>query len=418
VLPITDETEDASVWGATFPHEFATFRKTVDMTKTKYGGSEAFPKPPTEKDPRLVVSQSKIEEDPRLKTMWAGYAFAVDFREERGHAYMLLDQEETQRQEVVKQPGTCINCHGSTYTAMMKLGQGNLTQGFEKINEMSYWEAHQHVKGPISCIDCHTPGTMKLRVTRPGFMEGIKALKEHQGIKDYDVNKQASPQEMRTFVCAQCHVEYYFKGKEKRLVFPWFKGLKADEILSYYQEVKHKDWEHKMTGAPALKAQHPEFELYSQGIHARSGVSCVDCHMPYEKVGAKKITNHHVQSPMLNISHACQTCHRYPEAEIKDRVETIQNRFFQIRNQAMDALTQFIEQLAKAKAQPDLDPMVLEKAQDFQRQAQFLLDFVEAENSTGFHAPDEALRVLGLSIDKIRQGQVYLLENTAAEKNK
>jgi nitrite reductase (cytochrome c-552) len=223
---------------------------------------------------------------------------------------------------------------------------------------------------------------------------------------------------MRTFVCAQCHVEYYFKGKEKRLVFPWFKGLKADEILSYYQEVKHKDWEHKMTGAPALKAQHPEFELYSQGIHARSGVSCVDCHMPYEKVGAKKITNHHVQSPMLNISHACQTCHRYPEAEIKDRVETIQNRFFQIRNQAMDALTQFIEQLAKAKAQPDLDPMVLEKAQDFQRQAQFLLDFVEAENSTGFHAPDEALRVLGLSIDKIRQGQVYLLENTAAEKNK
>lgn len=412
ILPITDETDDPAIWGATFPHEFASFKKTVDMVKTKYGGSEGFPKTPDPKDPRIVVSQSKVENDPRLKTMWAGYAFAADFREERGHAYMLLDQETTKRQEVVKQPGTCLNCHASTYVAMKKLGNGNLTEGFEKINQMTYWEAHDNVKHPVSCIDCHTPGTMALRVTRPAFMEGIRALKDHQGVKGYDVNKQASPQEMRTYVCAQCHVEYYFKGKEKRLTFPWNNGTKADEILSYYQENKHKDWEHKLTGAPVLKAQHPEFELYSQGIHARSGVSCVDCHMPYEKVGSKKLTDHQARSPLLNISHSCQTCHKYPEAEIKDRVETIQNRFFQVRNQAMDALSEYIGQLAKVKESGNADPKVLATAQDFQRQAQFLLDFVEAENSTGFHAPDEALRILGLSLDKIRQGQVYLLQNT------
>jgi nitrite reductase (cytochrome c-552) len=275
---------------------------------------------------------------------------------------------------------------------------------------MTYWEAHNHVKSPISCIDCHDSKTMALRVTRPAFMEGIKALKAHEGINDFDVNRDASPQQMRTFVCAQCHVEYYFKGKEKRLVFPWTKGIKADEILAYYQENKHKDWEHKQTGAPTLKAQHPEFEVFSQGIHARSGVSCVDCHMPYEKVGAKKITNHQVQSPLLNISHSCQTCHHYPEAEIKNRVETIQNRFFQIRNQALQALTEFIQQIAEAKKGNRINPKDLEAVQNFQREAQFLFDFVEAENSTGFHAPDETLRVLGLSLDKIRQGQVYLLK--------
>ncbi len=44
-------------------------------------------------------------------------------------------------------------------------------------------------------------------------------------------------------------------------------------------------------------------------------------------------------------------------------------------------------------------------ARDFQRRAQFYLDFVEAENSTGFHAPQEATRILLESIDFSRKGQ-------------
>ena len=55
---------------------------------------------------------------------------------------------------------------------------------------------------------------------------------------------------MRTFVCGQCHVEYYFKGPEKRLTYPWDKGLKVDDILAYYDEVKFKDWTHAESGAP------------------------------------------------------------------------------------------------------------------------------------------------------------------------
>ena len=203
---------------------------------------------------------------------------------------------------------------------------------------MPYSEARKLVSHPVSCIDCHEPTTMQLRVTRPGFIEGIRAVKETQGVKDYDVNTMATRQEMRAYVCGQCHVEYYFKGPEKRLTYPWTKGLKADEILSYYQENGFRDWVHAETGAPTLKAQHPEFEMWNQGIHARSGVTCADCHMPYMREGALKISDHHVRSPVLNINRACQTCHRWSEEEMKARVFTIQDRTFQMRNVAMDAL--------------------------------------------------------------------------------
>jgi nitrite reductase (cytochrome c-552) len=245
---------------------------------------------------------------------------------------------------------------------------------------------------------------MALRITRPAFMEGIAALKASQGIKSYAVNKDASRQEMRSYVCAQCHVEYYFKGQEKRLVFPWQNGSKVENILAYYDQVGHKDWTHTDTGAPALKAQHPEFELWSQGIHARSGVACADCHMPYTRVGAHKISDHHIQSPLLNINKACQTCHKWPEAELKERVETIQSRTFALRNLAMDALMDLIDDIKNART-AGASTNQLAKAQDFQRKAQFYLDFVEAENSTGFHAPQEAARILGESIDYSRKGQ-------------
>jgi nitrite reductase (cytochrome c-552) len=403
-IVLTDETEDPAIWGKKYPLQYETYLKTVDMVRTKFGGSEAMPRTPTEKDPRTVVSQSKIEEDPRLKTMWAGYAFAKDFREERGHAFMLEDQTLTERQQVVKQPGTCMNCHASTYVPQKKLGNGDLQKGFEAMNGMPYFESRKLVNHPVACIDCHEPSTMKLRVTRQGFIEGMRALKASEGVKDYDVNKQATPAEMRAYVCGQCHVEYYFKGPEKRLVYPWAKGLKVENIQAYYDEAGFKDWSHAQTGAPTLKAQHPEFEMWSQGIHARSGVSCVDCHMPTTKKDGKEFTDHHVRSPLLNVKNACSSCHSWDEKEMKARVEGIQDRTYKIRNVAMDALMELIKELKAAKeaGRPDAE---LAQARDFQRKAQFYLDFVEAENSTGFHAPGEALRVLAESIDFSRKGQ-------------
>jgi len=407
VVELTDDTEDPALWGKNFPMQYDAYRRTVDQVRTRFGGSEAVPRTPTQRDPRSVVAQSRLEEDPRLKTMWAGYPFSKDFREDRGHAYMLEDQTYTERQVVAKQPGTCLHCHASVYVPYKKAGGGDLFKGFERVNQMPYPEARTLVRHPVSCVDCHSPDTMQLRITRPAFIEGIRALKGAQGVKDYDVNAMATRQEMRSFVCGQCHVEYYFKGPEKRLVYPWMKGLKVEQILAYYDEVKFKDWTHAETGADVLKAQHPEFELWNQGIHARSGVACADCHMPYKREGALKISDHHVRSPMLNLSRACQTCHKWPEEELKARVETIQERTFRLRNLAMDALIDLIGEL-KAIGQAGRASKEIATAREFQRKAQFLLDFVEAENSTGFHAPQEAARILAESINFSRQGQLTL----------
>ena len=407
VVELNDEIQDPEVWGKNFPLQYDGYRRTVDQVRTRYGGSEAVPRTPDQADPRSVVAQSRLEEDPRLKTMWAGYAFATDFREERGHAYMLEDQTFTQRQVVKQQPGTCMHCHASVYVPYKKLGNGDLIQGFEKMNQMAYFDARKLVEHPVACIDCHDPETMQLRVTRPGFIEGMRARKAAEGVADFDVNRDATRQEMRAYVCGQCHVEYYFKGPEKRLVYPWKNGLRVDDILAYYDEVGFKDWEHKETGAPVLKAQHPEFEMWNQGIHARSGVACADCHMPYTRVGALKISDHHVRSPVLNLNNACQTCHKWPEEELRARIETIQGRTFQMRGVAMDALVALIEDIKKAQTS-GMAPDRLAKARDFQRKAQFFLDFIEAENSMGFHASQEAVRVLGQSIDYSRRGQATL----------
>jgi nitrite reductase (cytochrome c-552) len=300
-----------------------------------------------------------------------------------------------------------MQCHASIVVPYRKLGGGDLTAGFEKMNQMSYAEARKLVKHPVACIDCHDPRTLELRVTRPGFIEGIRALKASQGIKGYDVNKMATRQEMRSFVCGQCHVEYYFKGKEKRLVYPWAKGIKVDEIMAYYDENGHKDWIHADTGAPVLKAQHPEFEMWNQGIHARSGVACADCHMPYKREGALKISDHHVRSPLLNVNRACQTCHKFSEDELRARVDIIQERTYRLRNLAMDALVDLIGDIKKAQERGAREEN-LEAARRSQRQAQFRLDFVEAENSNGFHAPQEAARILGESINWSRRGQLVL----------
>jgi nitrite reductase (cytochrome c-552) len=407
VVEIDDTTVDPAIWGKNFPLQYDDYRKTVDQVRTRFGGSEAVPRAPTDADPRSVVSQSRLAEDRRLKTMWAGYAFSVDFREERGHGFMLDDQAFTERQHASPQPGACLHCHASVYVPYKEAGGGDLIRGFEKLNPMTYAEARALVEHPVACIDCHDPATMALRVTRPGFLEGIRAAKAAEGIADYDVNTMATRQELRSFVCGQCHVEYHFKGPEKRLTYPWKNGLKIEDMYAFYEESGHKDWTHELTGAPALKVQHPEFEMWNQGIHARSGVACADCHMPYKREGALKISDHHIRSPLLNINRACQTCHRWTEEELLARAETIQQRTFDLRGRALDALLDLIREIEGAQA-GSVAPEALDAARQWQRKAQFYTDFVEAENSMGFHAPQEAARILGESIDYSRRGQMAL----------
>jgi len=405
VVELNDSISDPATWGKDFPMQYDLYLRTVDMQRTKYGGSEAMPHSPTEADPRSVVARSKLEEDPRLKTMWAGYAFSKDYRERRGHAYMLEDQTFTERQQA-NPPGACMNCHASMVTVYNQLGNGDMFKGFQAVNHMPYKEARTYAKHALACIDCHDPKTMQLRITRPAFIEGIKALKAAQGIADYDVNKAASRQEMRSYVCAQCHVTYFFKGPEKQLTFPWTKGLHVEDIIAYEDETKVQEWVHPETGAGLIKPRHPEFEVWSMGVHSRSGVACADCHMPYTRLGGLKISDHQVNSPLLKINRACQNCHHFSEEELRQRAEEIQDRYFRLRNTALDALMDLISDIKanKDKATPEQ----LAQARDAQRRGQFMIDFIMSENSMGFHAPQESMRILGDAINLCRSGQIGL----------
>lgn len=410
VTELDENSNDAEQWRSNFPRQYDGYVRTVDTQRTKHGGSEAI---------------DKLEQDPLLRKLFAGYAFSIDFREERGHAYMLKDQENTERVKQRKQPGACLHCHAAIIPTYREQGGGDVMKGFEKVCGMPWGEARKLVHGAVTCLDCHDPKTVQLRVTRPGFLVGIKELarsddpvphmpsieawRRGNRKEEYDPNKLATRQEMRSFACGQCHVEYYFTPGSQVLRYPWAKGLKIDRIEAYYDEIGFKDWEHAIAKTPTLKAQHPEFEMWSQGIHARSGVSCADCHMPYKRDGAVKISDHHVRSPLLNINHACQTCHRYDEKEILARAETIQDRTKALLIKAETAVVDLIDTIADAQKR-GTDAKKIEAAQKFHRQAQFRVDFVGSENSLGFHASQEATRILGDVIDYARRGQVLLLK--------
>ncbi len=387
---MTEDTVDPAEWGKNFPRQYDGYLRTVDTQRTRYGGSEAF---------------SRLDEDPRLRRIFAGYAFALDYREERGHAYSLRDQDETARTTQRPQPGSCLQCHASVLPAYRQLGGGDIMKGFELLCPKPFSEARKLVSHAIACLDCHDPATMKIRVTRPGFLNGIKALKRKEGIENYDPNTMATRQEMRSFVCGQCHVEYYFSGDRKLVTYPWSNGLKVEEIEAYYDQIGFSDWTHAETGAGVLKAQHPEFEMWNQGIHARSGVACADCHMPYARQGAMKISDHHVRSPLLNVERACLVCHPFSADEMRSRAETIQERNARLLSRAEDALLALYDEVTAAKAS-GVGPEQLAPALALQRKAQFRADFVNAENSMGFHAPQEAARILGEAIDYARQGEL------------
>src|SRR4051812_8427091 len=443
LVDVDDNTTDPRKWGINWPRELDGYMRTSERTHTQYGGSDGAP------------AQSRLDKDTWLTRMFAGYAFAIDFRERRGHAYMLSDQENTKRILDKPQPGACLHCHASIIPTYRRLGEGDVFKGLAALSKMSYADAHaevaktgssnpvaggtaltfQHVAGahPVACVDCHNPKTMELRVTRPGFMLGIAALARSEAPtphirtierwrlgdrkKPYDPNVDGTRQEMRSFVCGQCHVEYYC-GPKVTLFYPWDQGLKVEEIERHYDSYKfpdgHRfyDWKHAETGAEVLKAQHPEFEMWSQGIHARSGVACADCHMPYKREGAVKVSDHWVRSPLLNISRACQVCHPYEESELRARVDLIQERTHDLLERASAALVDMLDAIGAAQ-KGGATPAQLAPALELQRKAQWRLDFVAAENSMGFHAPAEAARILAESIDYSRQAQLSARGATA-----
>ena len=377
VVEISEGELDPAVWGRNFPHQYDSFVRTQnDYGKTPYGGSTPY---------------SKLEEYPAMIRLWAGYAFSLDHNEDRGHYYAQIDQANTQRIQVVGQPGACINCHAAEAPQLIE------ELGWENFNRTPYNELKDRLHWGSSCSDCHNPETMELVITRPALTNAL----EQMGI---DLG-EATRQEMRSYVCAQCHVEYYFLGEDKGLTLPWSQGLEVEAIEEHYETYGFKDWTHKETGAPMIKIQHPEYELWSTGLHARSDVSCADCHMPFVRVGGVKVSNHRLSSPLINLRESCGTCHNLPEEELRERVTVIQDKTAELLRRSEAALLDAIDAIVAARDAGATEEQ-LTLALRLHREGQLRWDFISSENSTGFHSPQESARILAASVDLARQAEL------------
>lgn len=462
---VDDLDPNVTKWGKNFPLQYDTFIAMENISsQTPYAGS---------------LPYSKLIRWPAATTFWNGYAFGVDYNRPRLHFYSQIDQMETKRNnkeylnshglpKFKGQPGACVNCHTGHLTALMKDSDYKLDQNpvesaskpmaffdvdkengankkaaWTKLNSTPYFEVmklveDKHGKDAFggshlgsSCADCHSPEDMSLRVTRPAF---VNAMVERGYEADAKTGLKATRAQMRNYVCMQCHVEYYMGGKDSTLTFPWTKWPKDEafkiEMFDEYYDEKFADgsfkfdYKHKDTDAPIIKMQHSEAELSSSGIHARSGVTCVDCHMPYKRVGAVKITNHSVQTPLADVTASCKTCHMQSENELKDRVAFIQNRHsYELRNCENDLLA-LIQDISTARGELAKHPEFANLGADEQkaaisevlkdslwdhRKAHIRWDFAFSENSYGFHAPQEAMKIIGQCKEYAREGQIELL---------
>ncbi|MFN3307957.1 MAG: ammonia-forming cytochrome c nitrite reductase subunit c552 [Anaerolineales bacterium] len=381
LVEIAQYEPDSAKWGLNFPNQYSTFLLTKEnKAKTAFGGSEPY---------------SKLESDPRLVTLFAGMPFSIDYNEERGHMNSLTDVRKTKRVNE-KTPGTCYSCKTANNPGLWD------QMGPEEYFKTPFVKLGEKIDQPIGCANCHEANTMRLIVTNPALEEALKKMG-----KDW---RNFTRQEMRTIVCANCHVEYYFKGEGKSLTFPWELGLSADNISAYYNQIGFKDWEHKITGASMIKIQHPEYELFSMNsTHYRAGVACADCHMPYVRDGAAKFSSHDVKSPLLTPEQSCGACHT-DVSYVVERVNQIQKQVREVMDIATDALIEAINAIEKATQDPNANPDLLNEARQLHREAQLRVDFINAENSMGFHNPEEALRVLAKATDLARQAQLKAIQ--------
>jgi len=384
---------DPAVWGQNFPRQFERWQRTDTIYgRTAYAGAT---------DPPF----DKLAQTPFKRMAWAGMPFSVDFNMARGHAYAQIDQASSRRTTEFQMPGACLNCHSGDFVALVD------DIGWEALNRTPYDDLRHAISDRgVNCIDCHDPATMDLRITRPHLINAL----EERGV---DLER-ASRQEMRSLVCAQCHVEYYFRGPEREVVLPWSQGLSVEGIERHFDEYGFADWTHELTGAPMIKLQHPEYELFTTSVHYARGVACADCHMPYIRDGSVKVSDHWIRSPLTNVAHACQTCHRIPEDELRASILTAQSRTASLQTAAEVALEAMIDAIV-ASIDAGVPDEALEDARQLHRASQLRWDFVIQENSTGFHSPQEAARILAHAIDLARQGELSarlaLAEHRAVE---
>ena len=379
------------VWGENFPREFQSYYKTADSTfRSKYNGNEMI---------------DMLEVDPRLVVLWAGYGFSKDYNQGRGHAYAIDDIQNTLRTggptgpDDGPMPSTCWTCKSPDVPRVMN------EKGVAEFYKGKWGKLGAEIVNPIGCADCHDSKTMNLKVTRPALIEAF----ERQG-KDI---KKASHNEMRSLVCAQCHVEYYFDkhkpGMEDvpYLTFPWDEGQTVEDMERYYDKIEFSDWTHALSRAPMLKAQHPGYEVFQLGIHGQRGVSCADCHMPYKTEGGQKFTDHHIQSPLNNVANSCQVCHREEKEVLAKNVYDNQDRIIENRDQLERLL---VRAHVEAKQCWDLGATEAQMKDILHgiRLGQWRWDYAAASHGGSFHAPVELGRVIGKGIDITQETRIKL----------
>ena len=376
------------IWGINYPREYETWAKTAEMDfKSKHMGN---------------MREDMLESRPEMVILWAGYAFAMAYEAPRGHKYAVEDVRNTLRtgapdhnHEGNMQPSTCWTCKSPDVPRLMH------EHGIAEFYKAPWSVFGDEVVNPIGCADCHDPITMNLTITRPGLIEAFA----RQG-KDI---KNATAQEMRSLVCAQCHVEYFFKGEGKYLTFPWDKGITVEDMEKYFDELEYSDWTHKLSRAPMLKTQHPDYELFLLGPHAKRGLACADCHMPYRSQGGVKYSDHQIMSPLKNIANTCQTCHRDSEENLRNYVYEYQDKALEIRDIIERDLSK-AHIMAKHAWDNGATDAQMKNALQLIRQAQWRWDFVAASHGGSFHAPVESQRILAHSLDRTNKA-LYELQN-------
>ena len=390
-VKIPDGEPRNEVWGENFPRQYQSYKRTSDTSFVSYQGGGNL--------------RDMLEEDPRLVVLWAGYGFAKDYNQGRGHYYAIEDMYNSLRTGGPTGPGTgpmpstCWTCKSPDVPRLMN------EIGIEEFYQGKWADKGSEVVNHIGCADCHDAKTMSLAISRPALVEAFEAMGK-------DIN-QSTHQEMRSLVCAQCHVEYYFNaklpGKEGTpyLVFPWKDGLSVENMEEYYDNIEFSDWTHAISKAPMLKAQHPDYEVYMTGVHAKRGVSCADCHMPYRTEGGQKYTDHHIQSPLNNVANSCQVCHR---EETKNLVEDVYDRQRKFKSNVYVLEDQLVRAHIEARKAWDLgateeqmQPILMDI-----RHAQWRWDYAVASHGGSFHAPVESARVLTTGITAAQEGRIKL----------
>ncbi|MDR2015893.1 MAG: ammonia-forming cytochrome c nitrite reductase [Azoarcus sp.] len=376
------------LWGANYPREYDTWKKTREMDfKSKHLGNGV---------------EDLLEARPDMVVLWAGFPFSLDYFAPRGHWYTLYDMRKSLRvgspgvgENKDVMTGTCWTCKGPDVPRMMQ------ELGIGKFYTARWSELGPDIVNPLGCADCHDPKTMNLTITRPALVEAFRRRGE-------DVTK-ASPNEMRSLVCAQCHVEYYFaEGGNRYITFPWDRGFTVEDMEKYYDEdARFSDWTHTLSKAPMLKAQHPDYELYLLGTHGKRGISCADCHMPRKTKDGLKYTDHQITSPLKNVAGTCQTCHRESEEKLKSYVHDHQDKILEIRNRVEPELAK-AHLMAKAALEGGATMDEMKPAHKLLRHATWRWDYGVASHGASFHAPVETARILATALDKSLLAQIEL----------